>query len=551
MTGGTNVLVPESALSALEVIRARCGYSSRNQTVERLLHEYVAAQQALEPDQLLVHIATLLRYPLTRSEARTRGASYGKQLRVRCDRELWDTARDFGFHLPGQSVFRGHPDYQARPGTDAILAAIARVEPLDDPNLGPCQVMTRRQARGLWRMAVESTRTAAEREVAEAAHAAAEKRELAIANSDANVTGLTEVERVHDRLKKDVAWHARERFDRVATIARCRLSGDGAGEFLTILDEQDQDSERWEDELARHIVGPGPVGSAGRGATAAWRAERAVQTDDMITWLASTDRSSTPSTFTVRTPGWRLRLPSAWIPTRFAEAVGMPVMWRDHLEAGRVLHLVHDGEHILWPTRIAEDGNTIPVNGFEAVIDEAREFDVRRVIEATLFEQAGPDEDVRFNQRVPVPAHIAHALGLITIERRDLIVAAERASAASQLESERSLRPTMNVDLLFADLETRCCAEEERSNARMAYARGGRAFLRYLKAIDHPVHLSEWLVLSAGVAWTWPGTTLASAVETGDLSDEAVRWLAACTINLQNQALSDDMHDRWNTAAWS
>lgn len=67
---------------------------------------------------------------------RSGGESPGKVLRIpfRNDHEkqVWETARSLGFRLPGQSGYRGHPDYQARPGTDALLTAIARIESLDD-----------------------------------------------------------------------------------------------------------------------------------------------------------------------------------------------------------------------------------------------------------------------------------------------------------------------------------------------------------------------------------------------------------------------------------
>lgn len=114
------------------------------------------------PKALLMHLVTLLRYPPPRKLADLAGESPGKVLRIpfRNDHEkqVWETARPLGFRLSGQSGYCGHPDYQARPGTDALLTAIARIESLDDPRLGDYQLLTRQQAHGLWRLVVEATR---------------------------------------------------------------------------------------------------------------------------------------------------------------------------------------------------------------------------------------------------------------------------------------------------------------------------------------------------------------------------------------------------------
>lgn len=554
MTWETNVLVPASAHTALEAIRSRRGFRSRNETVARLLEEYIADQHGREPDQMLVHIATLLRYPLTRREARANHGSHGRQLRVRCDKDLWDTARGLAFRLPGQSAFRGHSDYQARLGTDAILTAITRVERLPDAAVGSHQLLTRRQANGLWRMAVESTRTAPERDVARRAEAAAKAREIAGANSGSDAGELSEVERVHAKLEREIAWHERIRFGRVAAIVQDRLSGDDASEFLTLLDEQDRDSERWGDELARYQIDLDkaeldPVVLAGRGATAVWRAERAVQIEDTMAWIRSTDRSYAPLAHTVLPPGWRLRSPSHWIPTCFRDEDGMPE-WRDRVEAGQVLHFVHAGEHVLWPTRIVDDGTTIPIGGFAIVIDEAKDAAPQRIIEAALLEVTHPETDLNVHQ-VHVPAHVAHDLGLITIEDRDQLVAASRASTSPEIERDEratSLLPPMSLDLIFADLDNRCRSESERKHARMTYAYGPRAFLQYLTAIGHPARSSEWLDYDSA-AWIWPVTTLADEVETGRLGEDAVRWLVAYLITLQYRILNEDMEERWKTAA--
>ncbi|WP_216915524.1 ribbon-helix-helix protein, CopG family [Nocardia noduli] len=107
MTPGTNVLVPKSALEALELIRIERGYRSRNQTVRALLKEYVLDQQDRDPQQRLMHVATLMRYPSPHRAERTSRQGTGVPLRIPVDRPAWDTLRALAFRLPGQTIGRG------------------------------------------------------------------------------------------------------------------------------------------------------------------------------------------------------------------------------------------------------------------------------------------------------------------------------------------------------------------------------------------------------------------------------------------------------------
>jgi hypothetical protein len=59
----TNVRVPPCASAALQTIAARRG-TSRDETVRRLLSEYVERQEHLDPEERLTHVSTVLRYQL-------------------------------------------------------------------------------------------------------------------------------------------------------------------------------------------------------------------------------------------------------------------------------------------------------------------------------------------------------------------------------------------------------------------------------------------------------------------------------------------------------
>ncbi|MFE2729474.1 hypothetical protein ACFXHB_44825, partial [Kitasatospora sp. NPDC059327] len=78
----TNVRLPHCALDALAAVASRRG-ASRDETLRRLLAEHVHAQEALDQDERLTHISTVLRYP---PPARwRRGLKEGGLLRLRAD----------------------------------------------------------------------------------------------------------------------------------------------------------------------------------------------------------------------------------------------------------------------------------------------------------------------------------------------------------------------------------------------------------------------------------------------------------------------------------
>lgn len=541
----TNVRVPEAALRALALIRADRGYPSQSETVRQLINEYVEAQRGCEPRERLTHLATVLRYPPPRKEARLTGQSPGKQLRVSVDNDTWAAARSLAFQLPGQSANRGHGQYQARLGTDVILTAIARVEPLDDPILGTTQLLTHHQARGLWRLVVESTLTDSEMQVREFAASAVEQRDVEIANGTIPSSKPSYSEGVALQLD-EIVWHSPARFKQAAIIVARRLHLGDSDEFLRILHEQDHiDEDRWLDEVDKcRRLSFNPYSNESKGASAVRRAERAAATAAMVEWIAESVHTSTPLTFEVLTPGWGLQLPPDWTPIMFP-AGEVPSDWVAHVDGGRVLHLHHGDTAVLWPCLIADDGTATLVPGFDAVIDGAAVDKHPAIAEAVLWDLADGDED---GGALNVPAHVAHHLGLIDESRRDEILAAARTAEleAAAVKSESWERPHLSHDLLFDDLEVRLGSERDRHRARMAYARGHQAMLRYLSEIDHPVRSTGWFShRHHAPRWAWRATSIAAAIADGTIEASAARWLTSYAVEAQRLLVQKDAHERW------
>lgn len=570
MTWETNVLVPASALPALDAVRRRRGYDSRNKTVVALLEDYVRDQQLRDPDERLMHVATLIRHPPRPREA-VDGASPGVALRLRLDRALWEAARGLGFVVPGQSV-RGHADYQARRGADAVLTALARVQPLEDPAVGEHQLLTHRQARRLWQMVVEVTSTKAERKIAEEADEASGARRIAADKGDPAPEAVTEVELIARRLEEGMSWHGRTRYRLAAALVASRLSGPDAAAFLALLAcPEGEEQQAWENEIhwccQRFGIDDSDdrayMGTQGRGATAVWRAARAVRLDAVLDWIAASGRVSTPRTFIVTPPRWRLQLPEDWVPTSLPAGADM-AGWEEHIAAGAVLLIEHGGTRCVWPTRAREDESTEPIPGFEVVTRAIGATDIRRAIEIVLMRTPDRDEydsDTERRIQVPVPAHVACDLGLISAERRDLLVAEARRNKESAVYRDlirHSLRESsevtwrvMDQDLIFADLDQRYRDAEDREKARTAYARGVGPFVRYLRSINHPAVASgtvEMFLWNAATQFVWHVGSVAALLAAGGAAEPVLTWLALRRREQHRMALHADSAERWISA---
>lgn len=296
----TNVWLPACALAALEVVAARRGLS-RDETVRQVLDEHLAEQELRDRDVRLTHISTVLRYPppLGRGKRNRHLPEFGRPLRLRLRPGVADRARAVSLRLPGQSQ-RAHHDYQSRQLTDAVMTAIAVQEPFTDLYLNSLlPVLRHRAARGLWDLAVAATSTAPELAV----HEAVSRSEFP--DQDGTETGVpvdgpagSRLQRMAAVLEGEAGWHSAVRFWVAANIARRLLSGPEADNAEQMLFKQ---REQWEElrldyryanpetraDLRRGI---GDWDDSGRGGTAVWRAERAVEVEDFEVWLASRGR---------------------------------------------------------------------------------------------------------------------------------------------------------------------------------------------------------------------------------------------------------------------
>jgi hypothetical protein len=277
----TNIRIPECAWDALYRIKEERGIKSRNETVRQILFEHLQVQEKADPGERLTHIATVLRYPPARQHRKH--PRPGRQLRLRLDDGVADRARAVSLRLPGQER-RAHHDYQARLLTDAVLTAIARVEPFSDDVLAGLKPLLRhRAALGLWHLTAATAITDAELEVRNDAH------DAKVTLDDLTIDPTNEeTDELHYALEVDAAldaeaWHTSDRFLVAANLARRHLTGPGADAYEQLLYSR---GEEWNDELLEHryaddksalLAGVRPgFDWSGRGAAAVWRARRKV-----------------------------------------------------------------------------------------------------------------------------------------------------------------------------------------------------------------------------------------------------------------------------------
>lgn len=338
----------------------------RAQLLRELLDDYLRAQEPLPAEQRSCHVATLLRHPLPRRHPL--GGAQGIRLRLATTPETAAKCIALGLVLPGQHR-RAHEDFVARPLADAVMVALATRQSFTDDLLqGLPPLITQGAAVALWRLAAAATTTGAERVVYDAAAHA--ETELAI-SSGADVESLQEVIAVAAELRSGVvAWHDPWRLLVVRHLTRRLLTGSSAGHNLSLLDMQAPAWGRLRDNLQdqgldhpllRGVQAP-LTEVEGRGGTAVWRAQRVVAGTKLLGKLA--DRAAE---HVVRPPGWRLQVPSDWIPHQLPpEAYGSPrtgVDLREAIARGDVLLL--KGAHGPWCGRFVRrpaGQNTYPAS---------------------------------------------------------------------------------------------------------------------------------------------------------------------------------------------
>lgn len=450
-----NVRIPQCAHDALEKERAIRGLS-RDETVRQLLTEYIDEQRELSGDDdsgddRLTHVSTVMRHPLPAGRGR---AKPGVSLRFRASRELIEEAKQLAYILPGQSRSRGHHDYQARPLTDAVMTAIARVQSFEDDVLRGIKPRIRqRAATGLWRLVAASTLSGSEWEILVAANAEDDERREAVKRGQ-RVGPVSPVVRVADELKEgDKSWHGRHRSLVAQELAQYLLSGPDADENEKILYDQDPRDVKWSDlrvDHAVHLREEGIVGFEGRGAGVVWRTRRQLQLDDLHKWLIDTEDPPTSGdahALVMEPPGWKLLMPTAWRPLVLSATEPVSAGWGAHIDSGKVLKIAAGSKRLIWPT-IRTPAGTGPVPGLEHVVAQAKSLRPEQIVEvllryidddepgkahvktvdATTVRYPGDDNvKLDISRPLPVPAWTAYNLGIISADTRDKLVAAATA----------------------------------------------------------------------------------------------------------------------------
>jgi hypothetical protein len=316
----TSVRVPHEAIAPLERVALGRGLS-RDATVRTLLEEYLAFQSSQSLDERLTHVLTVLRFPpLPPGRGRPDPRAH---LRFRISPTLKEEAIEHAFVLPGQSARHGHHDYAARPLTDAVITAIAMVEPVVlDGMEGLPPLLRHRTALGLWRLTVAATLTRAER------------RAIWGANSSSLFPVLGE---------EDVAWHHPWRYAVSHVLLRsiCDQPVDDVAEDLAMLYDQTEAFRdlywvRRRDESTYWLWHnlPSPMNNVmGRGGSAVWRARRKLALEGVAAWLASTPIKRLTS---VAPPGWKPTLPDGWRVRSFGFGEAVPHALEELASAGQL-----------------------------------------------------------------------------------------------------------------------------------------------------------------------------------------------------------------------
>ncbi|MFC3504145.1 hypothetical protein ACFOOK_24685 [Micromonospora krabiensis] len=538
----TNVRLPVCAHNALAVIAARRG-CSRDETVRQLLSDYVARQEQLSEPDRLSHIATVLRYPTPRRMKRDirAGRSTATPLRLRLPPGIAVRARAMSLRLPGQSV-RAHRDYQARLLTDAVMTAIAMEEPFDDDYLrGLPSTLRRHAAIGLWHLAVAATSTFPELAVLLAAEDVRNDLRAPGGRPDHAQQRLL---RVAEALENDVAWHSDARFEVATAIARDLLIGPKAEANERMLYDQGMAWNELRLDLAitdedgggsdlrkQYSTGLTSYDWTGRGGTAVWRAERAVEVEDFEAWLTGAE-VGTAATRVVRPPGWSVAVPDGWRAAVFHGPLPEPhASWA---AVGKVLAVALGNRVAAWPLQAAADGVT-PIPGIEPLLkaaDGLRPDLVSGFAEAILIDwRTDPDAeheeeaDGPAQFRLLLPADDAMRFGLITEDERQRLLADARLATSVAMEQ---------VIESIAEDESDLRAELQRARANVARFRR----LARTTGVRFTV---------APAMWPWPGGSVVGELATCS-SGEVLHWLGVWALKARQRALESSMEQAWQQA---
>lgn len=487
------------ALECLSAI-ARDRRVSRDQAARELLQDHMAAQAGGSQEQRLTHISTVLRFPPPPPPGW--GPDGRVRLAVRLDAGIAARAGAMSLRLPGQAASRGFRDYGARPLTDALVTAIARVLPFVDDGLeGLPPLLTQREALGLWRLTVAATLTRAE------------QRALLGPQSDETADVLRE---------EDVAWHAPWRFQvarhlaekllmEPQTAASRRLLWDQTEEFAALRSDLEL-TEDLDHALLTGLRGP-DHDLQGRGGGAVWRAKRKLAVDSLAQWLA---RSGGTEVF-ADPPGWTLAAPKGWRGYRFVRTAHLPPQQQSDLAAGRVLRVDAGSRSVLWPY----DETGLPIDGFEAVLAGAGDLAPAELVELVLVTA----EDLETYPRIPAQA--ACELGFISPADRDELAAG--AAEHNRREIAGVLRRAERLP------------EDDREALRAA-SRDPEPFARLARRWRLQCRLTL-------PTWTWQVESVAEVLACG-ASPAQLRWLTGAVREIHRYALERSMEQAWHQAFW-
>ncbi|WP_149265057.1 hypothetical protein [Actinomadura sp. K4S16] len=546
----TNVRILPCVLDALQVIVARRG-TSRDGTLRQLLGEHVERQESLDPDERLTHVSTVLRYP--RPPFGRRAPRPDRPLRLRLPSDLVPRARAVSLHLPGQSP-RAHRDYQSRSLTDAVVTAIAFEERFSDEFLDGLRPMLRHgSARGLWHLAAAATSTAPEVAVLAEAEALRAEGPGSPPRNPRELRLLL----IAEELEEQVAWHAPMRFQVAANLARDLLTGPPADQNEQMLYQQGQEWERHLVDLRdggkardRARAGVPEKGGLGRGATAVWRAERRVETQDFTDWLIEPHHQLERK---IRPPGWPVRLPAHWHGRSVAaQTAPVPDPYADWLTEGRVLAFPYQEQHVVWPLVPAPGiAGCAPVPEFEPVVRAASTIRADRIvafIEAILIDWHGEDdpaetgddlswpseiggEHSEVDMRLRLPIDKAHEYGFIDLEEK------RRAMDDARAATLRSMTEIID-SIPSSEPEVRRALQEAYGDSRQ-FGRIAQKARTYWGVRIRFTVTRAW--------WHWPGGSVAGAAAAGRRPD-LVECLAGWAFRQSSLILEFVMQRAWDDA---
>ncbi|MGW1506116.1 hypothetical protein ACWCQW_48035 [Streptomyces mirabilis] len=554
MTGHveTNVRLLPCAFTALARVAARWR-TSRDETVRRLLGEYVQAQEERDPDDRLTHISTVLRYPPM--GRRAPAPRMVRPLRLRAEAGLLERARAVALRLPGQYE-RSHRDYQARTLTDAVMTAIAAAEHIADDFLEDLLPLPRqRAALSLWRLATAATATGPERAVLAAAqHAEDGGWPLEICPEDLDgpddeePARMRRIQLVARALEDEVAWHSPERSKVAANLARSLLSGPGARAGEDLLHEQGEDwHELYQDTLGaagerrlQLLAGTTDYDFSGRGGTAVWRARRRVELRDFEDWLLSSPVGNAP-TREIDPPGWMLRLPGAWHAHAPDLTVGghPPQPYGQWVADGKLLCFPFAGRLAFWPlTPRPQAPGWTPVADIEPLVAAAgqlRPEEVSEFIEAVLIDWA---HEFEFEDEPSVPIALdlpvdrAVEFGFLTVQDQHARMAEARAGTLRTMDA-----------VIEAFRQDDASDEQRLERLRRARSRT-REFARLARGFDKRIGAKFRTVRPT---WRWPGGSVADTLLSGS-PPGLVQCLALWAHRNSTRIREDSMRHAWNRA---